>query len=103
VSIDYESEDPKRTLYLWKHNNHWEEEYELIESSSGFQRHIIPVAELKVISDVNSRNAHKKEVKDILDFEKLSDPDDQANDIVSALNKIADQLERITYYIKKLN
>ena len=28
----------------------------LIESSSGFQRHIIPVAELKVINDINSRN-----------------------------------------------
>ena len=55
VSIDYETEDPKRTLYLIKHNPHWKEEYELITSNSGFERHIIPVSELKVINDVVSR------------------------------------------------
>ena len=55
VSIDYDSEDPKRTLYLLKYNPHWKEEYELITSSSGFERHIIPVSELKVINDVVSR------------------------------------------------
>ena len=27
VSIDYDSEDPKRTLYLHKNNPHWKEEY----------------------------------------------------------------------------
>ena len=43
VSIDYESEDPKRTLYLLKYNPHWKEEYELITSNSGFQRHICTV------------------------------------------------------------
>ena len=42
VSIDYESEDPKRTLYLIKYNPHWKSEYELITSNSGFQRHLIP-------------------------------------------------------------
>ena len=56
VSIDYESEDPKRTLYLLKYNPHWKEEYELITSNSGFQRHMVPVGELKVINDVVSRN-----------------------------------------------
>lgn len=55
VSIDYDTEDPKRTLYLIKNNPHWKEEYELITSSSGFERHIIPVSELKVINDVVSR------------------------------------------------
>ena len=52
VSIEYETEDPKRTLYLIKHNPHWKEEYELITSSSGFERHIIPVSELKVMNDI---------------------------------------------------
>ena len=55
VSIEYDSEDPKRTLYLIKHNPHWKEEYELIKSSSGFERHLIPVSELKAINDVVSR------------------------------------------------
>lgn len=55
VSINYDTEDPKRTLYLHKFNPHWKEEYELIESSTGFIRHIIPVNELKIINDVTNR------------------------------------------------
>ena len=62
VSIDYDTEDPKRTLYYHKHNPHWKEEYEMITSNSGFQRHIIPVSELKVVNDVTSRG------KAIIDF-----------------------------------
>ena len=34
VSIDYDTEDPKRTLYYHKHNPHWKEEYEMITSNS---------------------------------------------------------------------
>jgi len=60
VSIDYVSEDPKRTLYLVKHNPHWKSEYELITSSSGFTRHMIPVGELKVVNDVTSRDWNKQ-------------------------------------------
>jgi|TARA_B110000902_G_C14029112_1_gene483334 hypothetical protein len=60
VSMDYASEDPKRTLYLVKHNPHWKTEYELITSNSGFVRHMIPVSELKVINDVTSRNWNKQ-------------------------------------------
>ena len=95
VSIDYESEDPKRTLYLWKYNKHWEEEYELIQSSSGFQRHIIPVAELKVVNDINSRN--KKSVSKIIkNFEELANPDDQESpEIIQKLDRIADSLDKI--------
>ena len=61
VSIEYVSEDPKRTLYLLKHNAHWAEEYETVTSSSGFERHIVPVSELKVINDVTDRKSPIKE------------------------------------------
>ena len=61
VSIEYASEDPKRTLYLLKHNAHWAEEYETVTSSSGFERHIVPVSELKVINDVTDRKSPIKE------------------------------------------
>ena len=37
-------------------NPNWKEEYELVTSNSGFQRHIVPVSELKVINDVTDRN-----------------------------------------------
>jgi hypothetical protein len=70
VSIDYESEDPKRTLYLLKHNAHWAEEYEKVTSSSGFERHIVPVSELKVINDVTDRNTPIKEPELVKNPEK---------------------------------
>lgn len=93
VSIDYETEDPKRTLYLHKHNPHWKEEYELVKSSSGFERHLIPVNELIVINDVTNRRG------DILTLEDLPDPDEvkkqQATDVVTALNNIASELAEI--------
>ena len=70
VSIEYDSEDPKRTLYLLKHNAHWAEEYEVVTSSSGFERHIVPVTELKVINDVTDRNSPIKETELVKDPEK---------------------------------
>ena len=62
VSIEYDSEDPKRTLYLLKHNAHWAEEYETVTSSSGFERHIVPVSELKVMNDITDRSKVKETV-----------------------------------------
>lgn len=44
-------EDPERTLYLWKFNPHFEEEYEKTEPTegTGHIRYLVPVEELKVI------------------------------------------------------
>ena len=70
VSIEYDSEDSKRTLYLLKHNAHWAEEYETVTSSSGFERHIVPVSELKVINDVTDRNTPIKEPELVKNPEK---------------------------------
>ena len=70
VSIDYDSEDPKRTLYYLKHNADWSKDYEIVTSSSGFERHIIPVSELKVINDVTDRNSPIKEPELIKDPDK---------------------------------
>ena len=69
VSIEYDSEDPKRTLYLLKHNAHWAEEYETVTSSSGFERHIVPVSHLNVINDVTDRNSPIKEPELVKDPE----------------------------------
>lgn len=93
VSIDYESEDPKRTLYLVKYNPHWKDEYEMITSSSGFQRHIIPVSELKVINDVTSRSGSQ-----IIDFANPNLPNPDEN-IVSEDSKLIDKLEDINQSI----
>ena len=96
VSINYESEDPKRTLYLHKYNAHWKSEYELVTSNSGFERHMIPVNELIVINDVTNRN--EKETKSIFELDDLPNPDDNKDDssgLVKVLTRIAIALETI--------
>jgi hypothetical protein len=103
VSIDYESEDPKRTLYLYKYNAHWREEYELVESSSGFQRHLVPVSELKIVSDVVSKQGKNTIFDSLDDIANLPNPDEtfSPRGIVEALNRIADSLERIESKLNK--
>jgi len=78
VDIDYNSEDLKRTLYLLKYNAYWEKEYELNTSSSGFERHFIPVKELMTINDVISRNSEPKQLTLDDDFSKIKNPDDRS-------------------------
>ena len=104
VSIDYDTEDPKRTLYYHKHNPHWKEEYEMITSNSGFQRHIIPVSELKVVNDVTSRG------KAIIDFANpdLPNPDETTQtapsltsaDLIKALSEINATLNKLITVIQ---
>ena len=93
VSINYDSEDPKRTLYLHKYNAHWKQEYELVTSSSGFERHMIPVSELQVINDVTNRK--EEEIKAIFDLKDLPNPDD-TDPMVKVLTRIAVALEKIS-------
>ena len=100
VSINYDSEDPKRTLYLLKFNPHWREEYEMITSNSGFQRHLVPASELKVINDVTSRG------KLDLDFAELPNPDDKPSNndenlIAGKLNEINNSLQQLIKILKK--
>ncbi|GAF80198.1 unnamed protein product [marine sediment metagenome] len=97
VSIAYDSEDPKRTLYLYKYNPHWKEEYELVTSNSGFERHLIPVNELRIINDVTSRG----KVASILKIDDLPNPDDIAKNDQEWLKRIAIALESIAKSINK--
>ena len=92
VSIEYNSEDPKRTLYLFKHNPHWSEEYETVTSSSGFERHIVPVSELKVINDVTDRSKVKEAVN-------ITNPDKR--DVVDVLKGIERALLSINQKLSK--
>jgi hypothetical protein len=103
VSIDYNSEDPKRTLYLLKHNPLWLQNYELITSSSGFQRHIVPVSDLKVINDVTDRGQNKIEAEDLAvasgTFDALPNPETE-RDIVDVLKGIERALLSINQKLK---
>jgi len=109
VSIDYDTEDPKRTLYLHRSNPHWKSEYELITSSSGFQRHLIPVSELKVINDITSRGKSIiEEPKFVADIGKtlfdLPNPDaESSTELVNKLEEINQTLITLTKVINKFN
>tara|TARA_R110002124_G_scaffold223652_1_gene388937 strand:+ start:75 stop:605 length:531 start_codon:yes stop_codon:yes gene_type:complete len=109
VSIDYDSEDPKRTLYLLKYNPHWKSEYELITSNSGFQRHMVPVNELKVINDITSREKSIiEEPKFVADISKtlfdLPNPDGGSTTVlVDKLEEINQTLITLTKVINKFN
>tara|TARA_B110000902_G_scaffold234762_1_gene279592 strand:+ start:512 stop:1012 length:501 start_codon:yes stop_codon:yes gene_type:complete len=102
VSIEYDSEDPKRTLYLLKYNPHWKEEYEMITSNSGFQRHIVPCSELKAINDVTSRG-YTASVEAGLspkgEFDVLPNPETE-RDIVDVLKGIEKALLSINQKLK---
>ena len=104
VSIDYDSEDPKRTLYLHKYNPHWKTEYELITSSSGFQRHLIPVTELKIINDVVSRKGIIKNISEPIFFDDLKGPDpiNKEDLLVNKLEDINQSIITLTKVINKL-
>ena len=105
VSIDYDSEDLKRTLYLYKYNPHWKEEYELVTSSSGFERHLVPVNELKVI-DKNAVIQSNKFTSSNDNANKLIKNPDDYNDMDKVLAKIGDltiALNNINESIKSLN
>ena len=99
VSIQYESEDPKRTLYLLKENPFFAEEYELSMSNAGFERYLVPVSELKVINDVTSRtpSLDKEEILPLPDPDKMY----SAIGAIDALHRIADCLEDITDLLNK--
>ena len=99
VSIDYDTEDPKRTLYLIKHNPHWKEEYELITSNSGFERHIIPVSELKVVNDITDRNPLPELSGEEKKFYKIPNPETE-RDIVDVLKGIEKALLSINQKLK---
>ena len=102
VSIEYDSEDPLRTLYFHKHNRHWKEEYELVTSNSGFERHLIPVSELTIVKDLNTKSSKQEpeEEKEPEEAFFLPDPDD-TNDTTKVLQRIATALESIAKSINK--
>lgn len=100
VDIDYNSEDPKRTLYLLKHNAYWESEYELIVSSTGFERHLIPVKELIDVKNTVSKTKSTQLTLD-KDFGKINNPDERS--IVDVLIGIEKALLSINNNLNKLN
>ena len=96
VSIEYDSEDPKRTLYLLKHNPDWSNDYEIVTSSSGFERHIVPVSKLIVINDITDRAKIDSLINPV---PEIKNPDER--DIVDVLKGIERALLSINQKLSK--
>ena len=78
TSISLESEDPTRTLYKWKYNPFYDEEYETTEpNGQGHVRYLIPVSELiKVTAEPKKTEPTKTEVEGLFpDFDDIMDSD----------------------------
>ena len=105
VSKEYESEDPKRTLYYIKHNKNWESEYEVHESRSGFKTHLIPVSKLKAVKDVTSNiddTLRKKVKQDIIDVNfDIPNPDEKEMTVVAAIERLTLSMDRIANILEK--
>ena len=95
VSIDYVSEDPKRTLYQVQYNPFWKDEYEVITSSSGHSRHFIPVNEIKHINDSSSRRLHKSVNTDKIIPKEIDNISNSNN-----LKSLVQALEDINYTLQ---
>ena len=100
VSVEYISEDPKRTLYFLKYNSNWKEECEKGLTNGGYEVYWIPVNELKVINDVTTRG------KLVDDFANLLDPDVSKNttndsSLIAKLEEINQTLKILTKVILK--
>jgi len=95
VSIDYETEDPKRTLYKLDHRADWEQYYEEHTSSSGFVTHLVPVSSLKVLKDVTSKVSEQT-----FDFD-LPNPDEKEMTVVAALERLSKTMDRIANILEK--
>ena len=67
VSREYDSEDVNRTLYKWKYNPHWQEEYDTTEPGSTGARYLVPVAELIVTKEEASDKKLDLKLDDIMD------------------------------------
>jgi hypothetical protein len=66
-------EDPARTLYKWRFNPHWNEEYESVEiEGSTDSRYLVPVAELIPLSLPDPKS---KGVVTFESFNDIMDPD----------------------------
>jgi hypothetical protein len=69
---DLKPDDPGRTLYKWRFNPHWSDEYEAVEiEGSTDHRYLIPVAELIPVVIPSS----KSEAVAFDDFADIMDPD----------------------------
>lgn len=76
TSIELEPEDQNRTLYKWRFNPHYDEEYEKTETAGNATsfRYLIPVSELIKI-EFEQEETEPVQTSMFPDFDEIMDPD----------------------------
>lgn len=77
VNKEFEPETEERTLYKWKYNKYWEEEYDSVElDNSSDRRYLIPVSELEAVVATVKTGTAESEVIMFDSFDEIMDPDE---------------------------
>lgn len=105
TSIDLDPEDPTRTLYKWRFNPHYDEEYEKTEpAANGHFRYLVPVSELVKIEIEKPSAQPVGEFPDFDQFSEIMDPDaDAPIDQLTVRDLAAILLKRPVSHKKWLN
>lgn len=75
TSIDLDPEDANRTLYKWRYNPHYEEEYDKTEIVGNNQfRYLVPVSELVKI-EFDPEEKEPEQLALFPNFDQIMDPD----------------------------
>lgn len=76
VNKEFEPETEERTLYKWKYNKYWEEEYDSVElENSSDRRYLVPVSELIAVV-VPASIPNKSTIVSFDTFDEIMDPDE---------------------------
>lgn len=103
VSKQYESEDPKRTLYLIPYNPFWRDEYEIIKSNSGYERHFIPVSEIKPINTIADRiksTSVDTLIENITEVNRTNESNNDMTELIKVLSEINYSIQTLTHVIR---
>ena len=76
VNKEFEPETEERTLYKWKYNKYWEEEYDSVElENSSDRRYLVPVSELIAVV-VPTNTPDGSTIISFDTFDEIMDPDE---------------------------
>lgn len=79
VNKEFEPETEERTLYKWKYNKYWEEEYDSVElENSSDRRYLVPVSELIAVV-VPTNTPDGSTIISFDTFDEIMDPDEDCS------------------------
>lgn len=77
VNKEFEPETEERTLYKWRYNKYWEEEYDSVElENSSDRRYLVPISELEAVAVLAKKEEVDSQIITFDTFDEIMDPDE---------------------------